>query len=89
MWSFQPCLLNDQDTISIWIIPLEEAEGNNILSQFISALCCYFTGHGKIKGNGQFKSLKYILSAFLLRRTKAKLSESGVLLLPPLTEITV
>ncbi|XP_023515243.1 probable helicase CHR10 isoform X2 [Cucurbita pepo subsp. pepo] len=47
------------------------------------------SGHGKIHGNGQFKSLKYILSAFLLRRTKAKLSESGVLLLPPLTEITV
>ncbi|KAG7025346.1 putative helicase CHR10, partial [Cucurbita argyrosperma subsp. argyrosperma] len=47
------------------------------------------SGNGKIHGNGQFKSLKYILSAFLLRRTKAKLSESGVLLLPPLTEITV
>ncbi|XP_022153190.1 probable helicase CHR10 [Momordica charantia] len=47
------------------------------------------SGHGKVKGNEQFKSLKYILSAFLLRRTKVKLSESGVLLLPPLTETTV
>ncbi|XP_050947974.1 probable helicase CHR10 isoform X2 [Cucumis melo] len=46
-------------------------------------------GHGKINGHEHFKSLKYVLSVFLLRRTKAKLSESGVLLLPPLTETTV
>ncbi|XP_031743556.1 probable helicase CHR10 isoform X3 [Cucumis sativus] len=46
-------------------------------------------GHGKMNGHEHFKSLKYVLSVFLLRRTKAKLSESGVLLLPPLTETTV
>ncbi|CAI0438785.1 unnamed protein product [Linum tenue] len=37
----------------------------------------------------QFKSLKQILKAFMLRRTKAKLIECGNLVLPPLTEITV
>ncbi|CAL1385281.1 unnamed protein product [Linum trigynum] len=37
----------------------------------------------------QFKSLKQILKAFMLRRTKAKLIECGNLRLPPLTEITV
>ncbi|XP_038876157.1 probable helicase CHR10 isoform X1 [Benincasa hispida] len=62
------------------------------LNQFISTF--KDTGdltldHGKMKGNGHFKSLKYVLSVFLLRRTKTKLSESGVLLLPPLTETTV
>ncbi|KAL6558267.1 putative helicase chr10 [Orobanche minor] len=38
---------------------------------------------------GQFKILKYVLGAFVLRRTKSKLMESGSLLLPPVTEITV
>ncbi|KAH9788538.1 putative helicase CHR10 [Citrus sinensis] len=42
---------------------------------------------GKIKE--QFTSLKGILSAFMLRRTKQKLVECGHLMLPPLTEITV
>ncbi|KAL3649421.1 putative helicase chr10 [Castilleja foliolosa] len=37
----------------------------------------------------QFKILKYVLGAFMLRRTKAKLMEAGTLLLPPVTEITV
>ncbi|KAJ3669646.1 hypothetical protein LUZ60_011596 [Juncus effusus] len=37
----------------------------------------------------KFKTLKYILSAFMLRRTKAMLVEIGALSLPPLTEITV
>ncbi|XP_031398610.1 probable helicase CHR10 isoform X3 [Punica granatum] len=37
----------------------------------------------------QFGSLKHILRAFMLRRTKAKLIEGGNLVLPPLTEITV
>ncbi|KAI3444757.1 hypothetical protein Pfo_001422 [Paulownia fortunei] len=37
----------------------------------------------------QFKILKYVLGAFMLRRTKSKLMESGTLLLPPVTEITV
>ncbi|XP_052490940.1 probable helicase CHR10 isoform X3 [Gossypium raimondii] len=41
------------------------------------------------KSKELFKSLKYILQAFMLRRTKAKLIESGNLVLPPLTEITV
>ncbi|KAK2650700.1 hypothetical protein Ddye_018189 [Dipteronia dyeriana] len=36
-----------------------------------------------------FRSLKWILGAFMLRRTKAKLIECGNLVLPPLTEITV
>ncbi|KAL6125803.1 hypothetical protein ACLB2K_073857 [Fragaria x ananassa] len=37
----------------------------------------------------QLKSLKGILGAFMLRRTKSKLIENGDLFLPPLTEITV
>lgn len=36
-----------------------------------------------------FKILKYVLGAFMLRRTKSTLMESGTLLLPPVTEITV
>ncbi|KZV43498.1 chromodomain-helicase-DNA-binding protein 1-like [Dorcoceras hygrometricum] len=41
------------------------------------------------KAKEQFKILKYVLGAFMLRRTKSKLTESGTLLLPPITEITV
>lgn len=37
----------------------------------------------------QFRTLKYILGAFMLRRMKSKLIECGTLVLPPLTEITV
>ncbi|XP_010524418.1 PREDICTED: probable helicase CHR10 isoform X2 [Tarenaya hassleriana] len=37
----------------------------------------------------KYKSLKYILGAFMLRRTKSLLIESGNLVLPPLTELTV
>ncbi|XP_051122265.1 probable helicase CHR10 isoform X2 [Andrographis paniculata] len=37
----------------------------------------------------QYKILKYVLGAFMLRRTKSKLTESGILSLPPVTEITV
>ncbi|XP_050203672.1 probable helicase CHR10 isoform X1 [Mercurialis annua] len=41
------------------------------------------------KVTGQFKTLKFILKAFMLRRTKSKLIKSGNLVLPPLTEFTV
>ncbi|KAL2511494.1 SNF2 domain-containing protein/helicase domain-containing protein [Abeliophyllum distichum] len=41
------------------------------------------------KANEQFKILKYVLGAFMLRRTKSKLIESGTLSLPHLTEITM
>ncbi|KAK4414628.1 putative helicase CHR10 [Sesamum alatum] len=34
----------------------------------------------------QFKILKYVLGAFMLRRTKSKLVESGTLSLPPVTK---
>ncbi|GAV80488.1 SNF2_N domain-containing protein/Helicase_C domain-containing protein [Cephalotus follicularis] len=37
----------------------------------------------------RYKTLKHILGAFMLRRTKTKLIESGNLELPPLTEITM
>lgn len=47
------------------------------------------TGHERSKVKEQFKSLKCILGAFMLRRTKYKLIECGNLVLPPLTEITV
>ncbi|CAA0842717.1 SNF2 domain-containing protein / helicase domain-containing protein [Striga hermonthica] len=61
------------------------------LEQFLS----YFKEAGDpscqdaAKKKEQFKILKYVLGAFMLRRTKSKLMESGTLLLPPVTEITV
>uniref|UniRef100_A0A0A9C7C7 Helicase ATP-binding domain-containing protein n=1 Tax=Arundo donax TaxID=35708 RepID=A0A0A9C7C7_ARUDO len=47
------------------------------------------TGAEVKKANRQFKTLKHILRALMLRRTKALLIESGILALPPLTELTV
>ncbi|KAK6918625.1 Helicase, C-terminal [Dillenia turbinata] len=47
------------------------------------------SGHNARYAKEQFKVLKYVLRAFMLRRTKSKLIESGMLVLPPLTEITV
>ncbi|KAJ8565499.1 hypothetical protein K7X08_008075 [Anisodus acutangulus] len=41
------------------------------------------------KAKEQFKILKYVMGAFMLRRTKSQLIELGTLVLPPLTEITV
>ncbi|XP_010325463.3 probable helicase CHR10 isoform X3 [Solanum lycopersicum] len=41
------------------------------------------------KAKEQFKILKYVIGAFMLRRTKSQLIELGTLVLPPLTEITV
>lgn len=52
-------------------------------------LCLFSAGQSAQKVKEQFKILKYVLGAFMLRRTKAKLMESGTLLLPPVTEITV
>ncbi|OMP00711.1 SNF2-related protein [Corchorus olitorius] len=43
----------------------------------------------KTKEEFKIKTLKYILQAFMLRRTKSKLIECGNLVLPPLTEVTV
>ncbi|XP_044494198.1 probable helicase CHR10 isoform X3 [Mangifera indica] len=41
-----------------------------------------------LSAKGGFRSLKCILHAFMLRRTKSELIKSGSLRLPPLTEIT-
>lgn len=46
-------------------------------------------GLGTTEVKEKFKILKYILGAFMLRRTKAKLIEYGTLVLPSLTEITL
>ncbi|KAL6005071.1 hypothetical protein ACLOJK_005632 [Asimina triloba] len=46
-------------------------------------------GHATVKVKEQLRSLKYMLRAFMLRRTKSMLVEKGTLFLPPLTEITV
>ncbi|GMY23292.1 probable helicase CHR10 isoform X1 [Fagus crenata] len=46
-------------------------------------------GHDAAKVKEQLKSLKCILGAFMLRRTKSKLIECGNLVLPALTEITI
>ncbi|XP_040378802.1 probable helicase CHR10 isoform X2 [Oryza brachyantha] len=47
------------------------------------------TGGETNKANKQFKILKHVLRAFMLRRTKALLIQSGILALPSLTELTV
>ncbi|KAH7687606.1 DNA helicase protein [Dioscorea alata] len=47
------------------------------------------TGYDADGVEKQFKILKHILRAFMLRRTKRQLVESGTLMLPPLTEITM
>ncbi|KAM7512146.1 hypothetical protein LguiB_011021 [Lonicera macranthoides] len=47
------------------------------------------SGHDTARVKEQYKILKYILGEFMLRRTKSKLIESGTLVLPSLTEITV
>ena len=49
----------------------------------------FWTGDEANKAKRQFKIIKHILKAFMLRRTKALLIESGILALPPLTELTV
>lgn len=51
--------------------------------------CYLWIGHDAAKVKEQLKSLKSILGAFMLRRTKSKLIECGNLVLPPLTEITM
>ncbi|KAL9228838.1 hypothetical protein vseg_004375 [Gypsophila vaccaria] len=47
------------------------------------------TGRGGVTIKDRLNTLKCVLRAFMLRRTKAKLIESGTLVLPPLTEITM
>ncbi|XP_076956244.1 putative helicase CHR10 isoform X1 [Bidens hawaiensis] len=56
------------------------------LEQFSST---FKEGKGAPIAKDKFKSLKYVLGAFMLRRTKSKLIETGTLSLPPLTEITL
>lgn len=51
--------------------------------------CYYSTDLDAAKVKGQLKTLKCIMKALMLRRTKSKLIEGGNLVLPPLTEITV
>ncbi|KAH9625582.1 hypothetical protein KSS87_001452, partial [Heliosperma pusillum] len=47
------------------------------------------SSHDAVTVKDQLNTLKCILRAFMLRRTKSKLIESGTLVLPPLTEITM
>ncbi|KAK9148343.1 hypothetical protein Scep_007100 [Stephania cephalantha] len=47
------------------------------------------SGEYAVRAKEQLKILKYILRAFMLRRTKSMLVQSGILSLPPLTEITL
>ncbi|XP_054780991.1 probable helicase CHR10 isoform X2 [Prosopis cineraria] len=58
------------------------------LEQFLSAFKD-ISDPASVKVKEQLKILKCILGAFMLRRTKSKLIESGTLVLPSLTEITV
>ncbi|CAH8330357.1 unnamed protein product [Eruca vesicaria subsp. sativa] len=62
------------------------------LDQFLSALKETgesLSGLDASNVKDTYKSLKFILGAFMLRRTKSLLIESGNLVLPPLTELTV
>jgi hypothetical protein len=47
------------------------------------------TGPYAARVQEQYKTLKYVLGGFMLRRTKSKLIELGTLVLPCLIEITV
>ncbi|EXB89101.1 Chromodomain-helicase-DNA-binding protein 1-like protein [Morus notabilis] len=47
------------------------------------------SGHDPSKVKEQFKTLKGVVGAFMLRRTKSRLIQHGNLILPPLTEITM
>ncbi|KAK9151787.1 hypothetical protein Syun_010096 [Stephania yunnanensis] len=47
------------------------------------------SGEYAVRAKEQLRILKYILRAFMLRRTKSMLVQNGILSLPPLTEITV
>lgn len=47
------------------------------------------SAHDETKVTKQVRSLRHILRAFMLRRTKSELIKGGTLVLPPLTEITV
>lgn len=50
----------------------------------------YFaTGYDPSKVKEKLKTLKGVVGAFMLRRTKSRLLQCGNLILPPLTEITV
>lgn len=63
-----------------------------MLEQFLSAfkdISDPASVQNAVKVKEQLKILKCILGAFMLRRTKSKLIESGTLVLPSLTEITV
>ena len=61
-----------------------------LLDCFILCHTCHSAaGHNTSEVKEQFKSLKHIVGAFMLRRTKSKLIQTGNLILPPLTEITV
>ena len=55
----------------------------------LSTLFDFSTGGETNKTDKQFKILKHVLRAFMLRRTKALLIQSGILALPSLTELTV
>ncbi|KAJ8447296.1 hypothetical protein Cgig2_013073 [Carnegiea gigantea] len=62
------------------------------LEQFIHAFNAVGNsskGHYDAEVKEQMNTLKCILRAFMLRRTKSKLIECGTLVLPPLTEITM
>ncbi|XP_020587295.1 probable helicase CHR10 isoform X2 [Phalaenopsis equestris] len=62
------------------------------LEQFVSTfkeVGDSLTGKSSNRTREQFKILKHVLKAFMLRRTKTMLIERGTLTLPPLTEITV
>lgn len=50
---------------------------------------CLSSGTESYSVKRQFRILRYILNAFMLRRTKALLVERGTLTLPPVTEMTV
>ncbi|CAA6656166.1 unnamed protein product [Spirodela intermedia] len=59
------------------------------LEQFVSKFKDVGISSKMLNAKGQVKILKYILRAFMLRRTKSMLIHSGTLTLPPLTEVTV
>jgi hypothetical protein len=88
-----------RDTCSARLLFVPKCEYAPFLKQYpifkykvsfcIQMLIYSSTGSQANKANRQCKILKHILRAFMLRRTKALLIKSGILELPPLTELTV
>ncbi|KAK9151745.1 hypothetical protein Syun_010054 [Stephania yunnanensis] len=81
---------SDLDQISSYLAFIVSVLYNVLKKRFVMPREVAGTsGEYAVRVKEQLKILKYILRAFMLRRTKSMLVQSEILSLPPLTEITV